>query len=173
MKAERPLVNRSARFVVGHRKITGVYAHAHALRIGVEVFPDETLVAESRGHENVCLTSALNEIARDFLAVADHVLRGSGFMIDVASVDVSAAIHQICGDFHCAGEMEWRLAIAPASVHKRRLSGDEFAQSVHQAEARCSMYIDDRPALDGVFGKVRFRAVQESEASRPPAAFGV
>ena len=84
------------------------------------MFANEVGIAERRGHQDVGLAAAPHQVARDFLTVAHHVLRGSGFVVHVAGVDVRAVIQQELRDLDRAGKMERRLAITAAGPRTTR-----------------------------------------------------
>src|SRR5688572_30054574 len=111
MPTERPLVDGSAGLRIDPGKILVAHPHANAARIGGEMVADERGIAERCGHEDVGPAAALNEVARNLLTIADHVLRGSGFVVHVAGVDRRAVIEQELRDLESAGKMERRLAV--------------------------------------------------------------
>src|SRR5439155_10947161 len=94
-------------------------------------------------------------------------------MVDVASLDVSAVIEQIFGDFDRAGKMQRSLTIAAASVDEVGIGGDELAQFVEHGETSGGMRSDHRAALDSIRCKVRAGGVEQAKASSPPTAPGV
>ena len=134
---------------------------------------DEGGITERGSHEDVGPAAAPNQVTRDLLAVADHILRGGGFMIHVAGVEVRAAIDQELRDLDRAGKMKRCLAVPAGRVHQFRIRGDQFAEFVQQAEARGGVRIDDRAALDRIRRQFGWGAVEETESARPPAALGV
>src|SRR5258708_12536614 len=88
-------------------------------------------VAEGGGYEDLSLATARDEITRDLLAVsrvmpslndAHHVLRGGGFMLDVARINVCAVVEQVLRDLYGRGDMQRSLTVVPpASPHPRIL----------------------------------------------------
>ena len=69
-------------------------------------------IANRGGHENVRLAAALNKVTRDLLAIAHHVLRGGGLVIDIKRVDFCASCEQVLRDRNVAGKVKRGLAIA-------------------------------------------------------------
>jgi hypothetical protein len=82
---------------------------------------DERNVSERRGgHENIELTAALDQAAQHG-RIFDGVLRRGRDMIDVARVDLSAAVEHEIDDFWRARTMQRELAVRPACVHELRV----------------------------------------------------
>jgi hypothetical protein len=90
--AERPLINGSTGLLIDHRRILVAYPHPNAVGIGVEMFADEIKIAKRRSHEDVRPAPALDQVARELLAVAYHVLRRRGFVIHVTGINVCAVV---------------------------------------------------------------------------------
>src|SRR6185295_1785476 len=111
--------------------------------------------------------------AGDLGSLTEHVLRGSGFVIDVAGVDVGAMREKKLGDVGGAGKMEGCLAVAAAGMNQGGSCRCELAQDLEQTEARRRVGVDARPAFDGIFRQVWFCVVQEPETAGPPLAAGV
>ena len=63
-------------------------------RIRVQVPADQRQVADRGGHQDVGLAAARDEIARDVLMVTDQVLCGCRLVIDVARIDIGAAVEE-------------------------------------------------------------------------------
>ena len=100
----------------------------------------------------------------------DHVLRRSGFVIDVAGVGIVAAIEQKGRDIDGRREMQWRLPIAPARVDQFRIGIDQLAEPLEHAQASRRMSIDRGAARDQKLRKFRVCAVEDAETACPPVA---
>src|SRR5205085_875677 len=100
-------------------------------------------------------------------------LGGSGFVVDIASIDLSALIEEIFGNFDGARKMERSLTISTAGVDEIGIRGEARAQFVDQPKTSGSMGSNGGAALDGVSSQVGFGRVEEAKTSSPPAAPGV
>src|SRR4029078_5306993 len=105
MPAEGPLVNRAAGFGVVHRDPLTAHAHPNALRVCIEMSADEIRIAEGRRQQDVGLAATLYEITRPLLTIAYPVLRGRGFVVHVARIDVSPTFQQELRDLDRPREM--------------------------------------------------------------------
>ena len=122
METEHPLVNCSAalRIVFGEEFV--VDADANTVRVGVEMPASKSGVAEGCSHENVGLAAAFDQVTRDLLPIAHHVLSRRGFVIDIARVNIRALIQQALRNLDGTGKMERGLAISPACVYERGIA---------------------------------------------------
>ena len=170
MRAERPDVNGATALWIFLWERFVVNDHPDAGGVGLEVFLNDGEMSKSAGHEEIGLAAPLDEEARDGLAIADHVLGGSGFVIDVARVDVGAVIEQAGGDFDGRGEMEWRLAIASPGMNRIRIGEEESFDVVEHAEACGSVDAEDGPTFKCVSRDLWRGTVENSETPGPPAA---
>ena len=73
--------------------------------IGIQVPSHEREIAERGRHQDIGPAPASDEEPRDFLAVADHPLCWTGFVIDVARIDVGAPVDEQFGDLGRRREM--------------------------------------------------------------------
>ncbi len=114
-----------------------------------------------------------DQVTRHLLAIAHHVLGGRRFVIDVAGIDLGAVIEQVRRDLDRAGEMERRLAVPAAGVHQVRVERDQFAQSVHHAQACRGVHVDDGAPLDRIGGQLGAGPVKSPKPARPPPTLRV
>jgi hypothetical protein len=98
-----------------------------------------------------------------------HILRGSGFMVNVASIDVGAVIEQEGGDLDRGREMEWELTVAAACVDEGWIGSEQLADAVDHAEPGGSVDVDASATRDEVFRKFGACGVENAEATGPPA----
>src|SRR5439155_7755725 len=110
--AKGPLINRAAGFRVAHGKELVVHAHVNALRVDIKVTADQAGVTERRSHEQIGLAPTPDQAPNDFLTITNHPLRGGGFVVHVASVNVRAVLEKEFRNLNGAGEMERCLAVA-------------------------------------------------------------
>lgn len=171
--AEDPLVDGAAGPGVDHGEIFVGDTEADGFRVLREKFLNEGKITKSGGHEEIGVTTAADEKACDVGAIREHVLGGSGFVIDVAGVDVCVMSQKELRDFDGLGEMERGLAVGAAGMDLIWIIGDEFFEVIHQAEARGGVDIDASAALDCVMGQIGRGAVEKSEAAGPPGACGI
>ena len=130
-------------------------------------------VAERGGHQDVGPAAARDEIARDVLTIADHVLRRRRLVIDVARIDVGAAVEKQLGNVDGRRDVQRRLPVAAAGVHERRAFGEEPLERLAHAQLRGRVRIDLGATLEQMRHESRVRAVEHAEAAGPPAAAGV
>ena len=105
VKAEGPLINGPAGLWVEFWKPVITHARMDAVGICIEMSADEFGITEGGSHQNVRLATALNEVTRNLLAIAHHVLRRCGFVVDIARVNIGVVIQEERGDFDGAGEV--------------------------------------------------------------------
>ena len=160
MEAESPLIDRSASLWVELGETVVIDTGVNAIGVGVEMSADEFDIAEGGSHEDIGVAAALDEKARDLLAVTHHVLGRGGFVIDIAGVDIRAVGEEELGHFQGAGKMERSLAIAAASVDEARVGGDERLEPIDHPEACGSVNIDRGSALDRISREVSLGIVQ-------------
>ena len=77
-------------------------------------------VAQPDRDEDVVPRAAIDEQPRHVRRLAHQVLGGSRFVIDVARIDVGAAIDQVLRDLDGASAMQRRLSVAAARVRPAR-----------------------------------------------------
>src|SRR4029079_15876311 len=97
-RAKRPLIDRSARTWILHRKVGAIYRRVDARRIGVEVGANTLEITERGAHQDVGATPGGHEEAREVLAIANHPLRRRRFVVHAARIDVRLVLHEIAGD---------------------------------------------------------------------------
>ena len=95
-------------------------------------------------------------------------------MIDVASIDVCAAIEQVLGDLDGAGAVQRRFAIAASCENQRRIPFDQLAQAIELPEVCGGEDVHDCAARDQGFGLLgRDVPLQQAEGTCPPIALEV
>jgi hypothetical protein len=137
------------------------------------MFAREIEVTERGCHEDVGGAPSVNQEADDFLTVIKHPLRGGGFVIDVAGVDLSVVIEKILCDLNGAGEVKRQLAITAAGADESWVRLKKPGELVEEPEARGGMNIDLCAALDGIAGDIGRGGVKKTERPGPPAASGI
>jgi len=170
--AERPGVNRAAGVRIFHREPFAGNGHAKARRIFAQMFLDEGEIAERGSHEEIGAGAALDEVAGDFGAFANHPLRWGRFVIDVEGVDVRAVGEKVIGDFSGGSEVERRLAVASAGVDQIGIAFDELFEAIEVAQARGGVGIDVGAAFDEE-GREAVIVVEHAETSGPPMTAGI
>ena len=140
------------------------------VRLRVQVAAHQLQIADRGGHQDVGLAAARDEISRDVLVVAHHVLRGCGLVIDVARIDVRAMVEQQLRN------VDGRRDSAAASGRHRRARGrarafgeqpverldmPSFAAALTSTTAPRSMRIGNEDPI---------RAMEHAESAGPPAA---
>ena len=168
--AERPDVDAAAASRVLFGKERFGHPRANACRIGVKVPSDEREIPERGRHQDVGPAAASDEEPRDILAVADHPLRWTGFVIDVARVDVGAPIDEQFGDLDGRREMQRRLPVSAARMHEFRTLGQHPVERLAHAEAGGRMRVNPRTALEQERNERWLGAVEHAEAASPPVA---
>src|SRR6516225_5097500 len=94
-------------------------------------------------------------------------------MVHITGVNLGTLIEQICGDVDRAGKVERSLAVAATGTNQLGIRGNQLSHSVQHAEACRRVDVHESTPSDGVSGQLRTSHVQEAEATRPPATFGV
>jgi hypothetical protein len=79
---------------------------------------DERGITERDRDEDVEPRPALDEQSGNVRSLAHEILRRRRLVIDVSSVDVSAAFDEIPRELQCSSVMQWGLSIAAASMHE-------------------------------------------------------
>src|SRR5688572_32875737 len=107
-------------------------------------------VPQRSGHEQIRFAAAPHEITREFRTLPEHPLSGSGFMINIARVNIGAVVQKVAGDLLGAGKVQRCLPVATARMNKAWIRSEQFTKLIEKAEARCGMYIDLSATFDGV-----------------------
>src|SRR5258707_1102974 len=114
--AEGPLVDRSAGVRVDHRKIFVTYSQANAVGVSIEMMVNQVFPSKRCRHENIGFAAASDQTGYDGLPIANHVLRGRGFVVHIAGVDVGAMIQKEFRNLDAGGKMQRRLTVAATSM---------------------------------------------------------
>ncbi len=130
-------------------------------------------VTDGGGHQDVGLAAARDEIARDVLVVADQVLCRCRLVIDVARIDIGAAVEKQLGNRDGRGDVQRRLSVAAAGVNRRWAFCEEPVERLEHAQLRGRVRVDLGPTLDQMGNEDRIRGVEHTKAAGPPAAANV
>jgi len=108
IESEGPLQNGPAAALVSNGREVGQAADAVGDAAGFfgNQFGGEFAVTECRGEEDVWRRATIEEIASDLGSFADAPLGGSGIVVVIAGVDVSAVIQKELGGADVAREMK-------------------------------------------------------------------
>jgi hypothetical protein len=145
-----PDVDSAARTGIPHGEPFGGDCHVDASGVTLEVLAHEFQVAQRGRHEQIGLTSFLNQIPRYGLAIlwvvpplldSEHVLCGCGFMIHVERVHIGASSEQQFRYSHIGCKVEGSLAVSTAGVHHCGVDRDEFQKFFDPAQTRSRMSI--------------------------------
>jgi hypothetical protein len=166
--SESPDVNGSTRARILHREVLLRHTHAHRRGVRLEMSRHQIHLAERRREQQIRPAAAPDQIPRDILPVPRHVLRRSGFVIDVAGVGIGAPIDQKSRDLDRRREMQWRLPIAAAHVDRFRIGFHQFAKPLEHSQASRCMSVDGRAAPDQKLRKFPVGAVEDAETAGPP-----
>src|SRR5688572_10900288 len=91
-------------------------------------------VPQRSGHEQIRFATAPNKITRKLNAVAKHPLGGSGFMINVTSINVRAVFQKVAGDLLGAGKVQRCLPVATARMNKAWIRCKQFTKPIEKTE---------------------------------------
>jgi hypothetical protein len=154
------------------------HAQVKDLGVGREQPLHERQIAQGGGEEEIGLATSRDEEPRDVRAVLHAILGGRGLVVHISGVDVRAPVEEQRRDFHGAGEVERRLAVASARVHEARVGVEELAKPIDEPEPRGGVRSDDGPSSDQSFGPTIILGrqrdeVEDAETARPPSAFRV
>lgn len=134
--------------------------------------PHELDVPQRGSQDDVRAAAPLDEVARHLRPVARHPLGRGRLVIDVAGVDVGAALEEQARHRHRAREVERRLAVAAARPHLRRVGVEQRNESIRHPQPRRRVDVHPGAALDQVGSEVAV-VVEDPEATGPPVAPGV
>jgi hypothetical protein len=94
-------------------------------------------------------------------------------MVYIARVYLGTLIEQIRGDVDRTGKMERSLTVASTGMNQLGICGNQLSDSVQHAEVCRRVDVHESAPPDGVSGQLRTGPMQQAEATRPPATFGV
>src|SRR5260370_40543434 len=97
--SQRPDINRATTVQILLREKPLINAHANAFGISVEMPGNQTCIADRGSDEDICVTSATDQVARDFRVGLNEMLRRRRLVVNVESVDVRALGQQVFGNF--------------------------------------------------------------------------
>jgi hypothetical protein len=94
-------------------------------------------------------------------------------MVDVAGIDVGAAVEQQVDHLAGAGEVERRLAVAAALAHPLRLRVQDAPQQIGPVQVRRRAGVRHGAGRDEAVGSRAARHMQRVEAAGPPVAAAI
>src|SRR5687768_18607233 len=130
-------------------------------------------VPQRSGHEQIRFAAAPNEITREFRTLPEHPLSGSGFMINIARVNIGAVVQKVAGDLLGAGKVQRCLPVATARMNKAWIRCKQFTKPIEKTEPGSRVNIDLRATFDSVMRHVNRSTVEHTKSTGPPVALTI
>ena len=173
VRAEGPDIDRAAGARIPHREEHRRDGRPDRPRSGVQDPRHRRAIPERGRQQDVGGAAAPGQLAGDVRPVAHHPLRRGRLVIDVARVDLGAAIEQEVRHRHGLREVERQLPIPAARVDQAGISGQHAPDVFDHSEPHRMVDLRHRPAADEERRHPRRppRIVEDVEPAGPPVAF--